>query len=216
MSAPEVGAPDAPQPARLEPIARLERLWLRTGIILLAVFVTIVVADALVNSTRHSHGSVSMAPEDVSKTPPFDKPGTFRNADGSWDAIVVAYAFGFLPREDLVVPVDVDVHFRVASSDVVHGFLIPGRTNVNLEVLPGHISEVTQRFHEPGRYLILCHEYCGSGHHFMTTHIRVLERGQDPDHPPALDGTPEANAGAAAAAMDHAGASADDEHGDHA
>lgn len=187
------GAGDAP-PTRLEPIARLERWWLRIGIALLVAFVATVLVDALVNTTRHSHGARVMAPELVTTTPPFDKPGTYRNDDGSWDAIVVAYTFGFLPREDLVVPVDVDVHFKVASSDVVHGFQIPGRTNVNLEVLPGHVSEVTQRFDKPGRYLILCHEYCGSGHHFMTAHIRVLERGQDPANPPPLDGTPEANA----------------------
>lgn len=213
----------AQQPEQLEPIERLEKWWMRIGVVLLVVFVAVVLVDALINTTRHSHGSVVMAPEKVTKTAPFDKPGTYENADGSWDAIVVAYAFGFLPREDLVVPVDVDVHFKVASSDVVHGFQIPGHTNVNLEVLPGHVSEVTQRFTKPGRYLILCHEYCGSGHHFMTTHIRVLAKGEDPAHPPPLDGTPEVNQADAVAAKEQIarrsaerGTDGDEDHGDHA
>lgn len=208
---PEAAAPVPP--ARLEPIERLELWWLRIGVVLLIAFVGTVLVDAIINSTRHSHGAEVMAPERVTETPPFDKPGTYRNEDGSWDAIVVAYTFGFLPREDLVVPVDVDVHFKVASSDVVHGFQIPGSTNVNLEVLPGHVSEVTQHFDKPGRYLILCHEYCGSGHHFMTAHIRVLKRGEDPANPPPLDGSPEVNAGAAKASE---GDAAHGEHEDHA
>lgn len=140
----------------------------------------------------------------------------YRNKDGSVDAVVIAYAFGFLPKEDIVVPEDTKVHFKVASLDVVHGYQIPGVSNVNLEVLPGHVSEVTQEFSAPGRYLILCHEYCGSGHHFMTSHIRVLKEGEDIEDPPPLT-KDEVDAGnevaAAAAADEHAG---DDHETSHA
>lgn len=200
MSAPDTTptpAPDAPvQPKRLEPLEQLERWWLRIGMVMLIAFLAIVLIDAIQNSTQHSHGSFAMAPEKVLSTPPFDNPGTFENKDGTWTAVSVAYTFGFLPKEDLVVPVDTDIHFKVSSVDVVHGFQIPGRSNVNLEVLPGRVSEVTQRFDTPGRYLILCHQYCGAGHHFMTSHIRVLKKGEDPKNPPPLDGSPEANTAA--------------------
>ena len=200
-------------PRGFERIHRVERWWLRIGVTMLVVFVSIVVIDAVRNLSQHSHGSRTIAPEELASTPPFDKPGIRRNRDGSFDAIVVAYAFGFLPKEDLVVPEDTPIHFKVASLDVVHGYQIPGTSNVNLEVLPGHVSEVTQTFDEPGRYLILCHEYCGSGHHFMTAHIRVVERGESLEDPPAL--TPDDVAAgdeavAAAAATEH------DEHGAHA
>jgi cytochrome c oxidase subunit 2 len=202
MDAPSSAATEGELPTRFERLHTAERWWLRFGVVMLIAFLSVVLFDALRNASVHSHGSRSIAPELVATTAPFDKPGTYRNADGTWDAVVVAYAFGFLPRADLVVPVDTEVHFKVASIDVVHGFTIPGRTNVNLEVLPGHVSEVTQTFRKPGRYLILCNEYCGSGHHFMTSHIRVLRKGEDPAHPPELGGGPETNAAAAAASME--------------
>jgi cytochrome c oxidase subunit 2 len=150
---------------------------------MLIVFVSIVFIDAIANSTKHTHGSTAVDPTKVAMTAPFDKPGVYRNADGSYDAVVVSYTFGFLPTTDLVVPHGTKIRFKVVSLDVVHGFQIPGVSNVNLEVLPGHVSEVVQVFDEPGRHLILCHEYCGSGHHFMVGHIRVLEPGEQSDAP---------------------------------
>ena len=212
MSTPESPDPTtAPeQPVRFERLETLERWWMRIGVAMLVVFVSVVFVDALRNVSRHSHGMTTIAPEDLALTAPFDEPGVVRNKDGSVDAVVIAYAFGFLPKADLVVPEDTEVHFKVASLDVVHGYQIPGVSNVNLELLPGHVSEVTQTFDTPGRYLILCHEYCGSGHHFMTSHIRVLAKGEDIDDPPPLT-KQEFDAGASAAAAaaaedDHAGA----------
>ena len=199
MHAPDPHTPAEP-PARFERLEALERWWLRIGVAMLVVFVSVVFVDALRNVSQHSHGMTTIAPEDLALTPPFDKPGVYRNDDGSVDAVVIAYAFGFLPKADLVVPEDTKVHFKVASLDVVHGYQIPGVSNVNLEVLPGHVSEVTQTFDTPGRYLILCHEYCGSGHHFMTSHIRVLAAGEDIDDPPPLT-KEDVEAGTAAAAM---------------
>lgn len=202
MDAPHPPSTDGELPTRFERLHTAELWWLRFGVVMLICFLSVVGVDAIRNAGMHSHGSRSIAPEKIATTAPFDKPGAYPNGDGSWNAIVVAYAFGFLPRADLVVPVDTPIHFKVASIDVVHGFTIPGRTNVNLEVLPGHVSEVTQTFRKPGRYLILCNEYCGSGHHFMTSHIRVLRKGEDPSHPPELGGGPETNAAAAADAME--------------
>ncbi len=201
MSAPEPQTPPE-LPVRFEQLDKLERWWMRIGVAMLVVFVSVVFIDALRNVAQHSHGMTAIAPEELSLTAPFDKPGIYKNDDGSVDAVVISYAFGFLPKEDLVVPEDTKVHFKVASLDVVHGYQIPGVSNVNLMVLPGHISEVTQVFDEPGRYLILCHEYCGSGHHFMTSHIRVLAKGEDIDDPPPLT-KDDVEAGKTAAAAAH-------------
>lgn len=189
-------------PARFERLSTLEAWWLRIGIVMLIGFFATVGIDAFVQGAGNSHGMHIIDPQKVTKTPPFDKPGVYRTAEGTWEAVVVAYAFGFLPNTDLVVPAHTPIHFKVASLDVVHGFQIPGRSNVNLEVLPGHISEKTQTFDTPGRYLVLCHEYCGSGHHFMTSHIRVLKPGEQPDNPPPLDGSPDVNKDAATHAME--------------
>ena len=38
---------------------------------------------------------------------------------------------------------------------------------VNAMVIPGQITRITGTFDEPGEYNIVCHEYCGIGHHGM-------------------------------------------------
>jgi len=44
--------------------------------------------------------------------------------------------------------------------------MIP-RTNVNVMVVPGQVTEVTYQFKDAGDHQIVCHEYCGTGHHQM-------------------------------------------------
>lgn len=41
-------------------------------------------------------------------------------------------------------------------------------------VTPGHVNSMTYTFNEKGSYLILCNEYCGTGHHFMSTNLEVI------------------------------------------
>ncbi len=67
-------------------------------------------------------------PTKVAQTPPFDKPGLHRRADGSYEAYYVARVFEFDPA-DLHVPVGSRVTFYVTSADVVHGFFIPEPTS---------------------------------------------------------------------------------------
>jgi cytochrome c oxidase subunit 2 len=59
----------------------------------------------------------------------------------------------------------------MTSADVTHGFLIAG-TNANTMVVPGYISQFTTVFDRPGDFLLVCHEFCGNGHHAM--HGRVI------------------------------------------
>lgn len=40
---------------------------------------------------------------------------------------------------------------------------------------PGYISEHVATFDKEGEYLILCNEYCGVGHHMMTSKIEVVK-----------------------------------------
>jgi cytochrome c oxidase subunit 2 len=64
------------------------------------------------------------------------------------------------------VPVDTPIRFRITSPDVLHGFQVVG-TNANLVIVPGYVSEMITTFPEPGEYLIVCNEYCGTAHHSM-------------------------------------------------
>jgi cytochrome c oxidase subunit 2 len=40
--------------------------------------------------------------------------------------------------------------------------------------MPGYINQVRYTFTKPGRYRVLCLEYCGLVHHDMTANLRVV------------------------------------------
>jgi len=40
-------------------------------------------------------------------------------------------------------------------------------------LVPGYVSQFTTVFKQPGEYLIVCHEYCGLGHHLMAGKLIV-------------------------------------------
>lgn len=154
-------------------IHRLEKIWLIFGITMLFVFLIIlgISTFAMGLGTPGSHHHTSIDPAKVTETPPFDEPILKQVGDKEFEAVIVAYAFGYTP-EDMEVPVGSTVHFTVTSSDVVHGFQIP-RTNVNMMVVPGEVNTISHTFDQPGEYLILCNEYCGTAHQFMSTRIIV-------------------------------------------
>jgi cytochrome c oxidase subunit 2 len=49
---------------------------------------------------------------------------------------------------------------------VIHGLLVGG-TRINVMLIPGQITRYSYTFDRPGEYLLMCHEYCGLGHHTM-------------------------------------------------
>lgn len=152
---------------------RYERIWLIFGISCLVVFLSIVGVNAFAMGNHPPSHTETIDPEKVSETPPFNEPGLKQIGDKEYEAVMVAYIFGYDPG-DMKVPVGSKVTFKVTSKDVVHGFAIPG-TNVNMMIVPGHINEITTTFDKPGKYLILCNEYCGTGHEIMATTIEVVE-----------------------------------------
>jgi cytochrome c oxidase subunit 2 len=83
----------------------------------------------------------------------------------------VAHIFAFDPAK-ISVPVGARVTFYVTSADVEHGFSIPD-TGVNTMVTPGWVSEVSHTFKKAGTYLLVCNEYCGSGHQLMAGSVEV-------------------------------------------
>lgn len=156
---------------------KAERWFLRVGVFTLICFFAVIVIDVATSASHGVPGGMRMVdPAEVTNTPPFDKPGIKHIKGNQYEAVIVAYTFGFLPQK-MSVPEGANVRFVVTSMDVVHGFTIPGKTNVNFMVLPGHVTEASQVFHKAGRYLVLCNEYCGTGHQYMTTHILVTRKG---------------------------------------
>ncbi|MGE5704468.1 MAG: cytochrome c oxidase subunit II [Clostridia bacterium] len=153
-------------------LPRYEKIWLWFGVVTLVIFLVISGVMAVVMKHNPADGhQKTVLPEQVLATPPFDKPGIYPLGNNQYEMVMVAQAFRFLPATPQI-PVGATVHFRVTSPDVVHGIAIPG-TNVNMMVLPGHVTEFTYTFKKPGEHLLLCNEYCGVGHHIMMAKILV-------------------------------------------
>lgn len=104
-------------------------------------------------------------PAQVAVTPPFDQPGVRATGSNQYEAVIVGRTWYFTPNE-IRVPAGAEVTFVATSGDVIHGLHVQG-TRVNLMLIPGQVARFTYRFRERGEHLLICHEYCGVGHHLM-------------------------------------------------
>ncbi len=68
------------------------------------------------------------------------------------------------------------VAFFVTGEDVNHGFGIYDE-NLKLvaqtQAMPGYTNKLVHTFDKPGKFKILCLEYCGLAHHAMVTELTV-------------------------------------------
>lgn len=170
-----------------------ETLWLIVASVM-SVLLFVAVMASFINGTylaltNHTHGAAQIDgvragridPQNLASTP-FGTPGLIRHDDGRYEAFIVARAFNFEPTV-LRLPLGVPVTLHVTSADVMHGLYIE-RTNVNLNIIPGQVSSLTFTFRHPGDHAVICHEYCGTGHHQMLGRV-VVERD-----PPTLEAQP--------------------------
>jgi len=150
---------------------KYEKIWLIFGMASLVMFLTIVGVSAFAQDHTPAGGMTTIDPKKVNETAPFDKPGVTQLDDDTYQVAIVAMAFGYTAPE-LRVPAGKEIIFKLTSTDVVHSFTIDN-TKVNMMVVPGQITTKSYTFEKPGKYLILCNEYCGAGHHMMFTEIEV-------------------------------------------
>lgn len=71
----------------------------------------------------------------------------------------------------------VPVEFAVTASDVNHGFAVydaEGRLVAQTQAMPGVTNRLVHTF-APGRYRVLCLEYCGVAHHVMAAEFEVFD-----------------------------------------
>ena len=151
---------------------KFEKIWLIFGIASLIVFLSVVGVSAFSHDHTPSGGMDTIDPKKVNETAPFDKPGVSQLDDDTYQVTLIAMAFCY-NAPDLKVPAGKEVIFKATSTDVVHSFTIDD-TKVNMMVVPGQITTKSYTFEKPGKYLILCNEYCGTGHHMMFTEIEVF------------------------------------------
>jgi cytochrome c oxidase subunit 2 len=84
-----------------------------------------------------------------------------------------AYPNGMTAQEDLRVPVDQPIEVVLTSRDVLHSFYVPA-FRLKQDVIPGRMVSMWFTATRPGRYDILCAEYCGNGHSRMRGSVIVM------------------------------------------
>ena len=165
-----------------------ERIWMwGVGIMLALFFATIAYESVAMGRMPPSHVE-TIDPKTVLTDPRFAPQGLRVEGDGSLHAHIVGLTFTWLPGE-MTLPAGRPVTFHITSMDVTHGFEIV-RTNAQAMVIPGYVSQFTTTF-DAGDYLVVCNEYCGSGHHTMYGKLHVV---------PAAEWTPPAAPATAAPA----------------
>jgi cytochrome c oxidase subunit 2 len=157
-------------------IHRFEKIWVACALVLVVGFIGTVTYGAVgagVTMVNDAGGTVNAAT--LGDHEEFSDPGVRRVGEDEYEVYVVAQQFVFRPgtAENITLPADSTVTFYVTSADVMHGFNLAG-TNVNAMVIPGQVSKMTVEFDEPRHYGIVCHEYCGSGHHTMAGVVNVV------------------------------------------
>jgi cytochrome c oxidase subunit II len=163
-----------------EQITRVENRWVAIMLSMLAVMMAVIVVTGATRALHPPSNVETIDPITLHLGGEFAESnlGTAAEPDGSVTARIIAEQYAFVP-ECVQVPVDTPVKFRLTSTDVVHGFLLPA-TNVNTMVMPGYIAEVRTSFSRPGVYNMPCHEFCGSGHHGMWAKVKVVPKGAFP------------------------------------
>jgi cytochrome c oxidase subunit 2 len=152
-------------------VHKLEKIWLTFGGLMLAAFLVVLTINAFAMGNTPPSDLQQIDPTKVDQTPPFDKPGLVKISENEYDLNMIGYAFGYTPAL-VEIPKGATVHFHVTSRDVMHGFEVAG-TDVNMMLTPGLVNSVTKTFNDVGTFLILCNEYCGTGHQIMAAHLVV-------------------------------------------
>ena len=84
------------------------------------------------------------------------------------------HATGQREINELHVPVGRKIKLIMTSEDVIHDFFVPAfRTKA--DVVPGRYTTIWFEATKPGKYHLLCAEYCGMNHSGMTGSVYVME-----------------------------------------
>jgi cytochrome c oxidase subunit II len=161
-------------------ITRTENRWVAIMLGMLALMMAVIVVTGVTHALHPPSNVETIDPTTLHLGGEFAESnlGTAAEPDGSVTVRIIGEQYSFVP-DCAQVPVDTPVKFRLTSTDVVHGFLLPS-TNVNTMVVPGFIAEVRTTFSRPGIYNMACDEFCGNGHHGMWARVSVVPKEQFP------------------------------------
>lgn len=74
---------------------------------------------------------------------------------------------------ELLLPVDRQVDFKINTEDVIHSFWVPA-FRLKSDTVPGITTEIRVTPSEEGTYDVVCAELCGIGHSTMRQSVTVL------------------------------------------
>jgi cytochrome c oxidase subunit II len=74
---------------------------------------------------------------------------------------------------ELVLPKDRPVEFRIHTKDVIHSFWVP-EFRLKSDAVPGLTTKIRLTPDRIGRYQVVCAELCGIGHSTMRQNVRVV------------------------------------------
>lgn len=141
-----------------------------SGVLLVACLGALLYAATARNIHLPGHVA-AVDPARLPTTPPFDQPGVRQTGPNRYDVVLTGRTWYFRPAE-IHVPVGAEITFIATSGDVIHGLDVAG-TRVNAMLIPGQVTRFVYRFTARGEYLLVCHEYCGVGHHTMAGKVVV-------------------------------------------
>ena len=76
--------------------------------------------------------------------------------------------------DEMHLPLNVPVTLNLTSSDVIHGFWVPAMRLKN-DTVPGLVTSIRFTPRLPGRYPIICTQFCGVLHSQMDKQVLVIE-----------------------------------------
>ena len=152
-----------------------ERAFLWFGAVMLVAFLGALGYASVAMGVHLPGRAGAIDPAQVRELPPFDEPGVRQRGPGRYEVVMVSSAWAFEPQE-VRIPAGSEVTFLATSTDVIHGLHVEG-TLVNMMLIPGQVSRNSYRFEgaegEAVEHLMVCHEYCGLGHHLMSGRVIV-------------------------------------------
>jgi len=139
--------------------------------VILVVFLLALLYTSVAMGIQLPGASGRIDPAELASTEPFDEPGVRETGPGRYEVVMIGRAWRFDPDE-IRVPAGSEVTFIGTSADVLHGVHVED-TRVNMMLIPGQVARNRYTFEEPGEYLMVCHEFCGAGHHLMYGRVIV-------------------------------------------
>ena len=98
------------------------------------------------------------------------------NVTGQQFAWRFEYPAQKVQSNQLVLPVDRPVEFKIRSDDVIHSFWVP-EFRLKSDAVPGITTTIRVTPSKVDKYPVVCAELCGIGHSTMRQQVRVVPGG---------------------------------------